>query len=112
MEDGFRQSKDNDLVSMMPARHWTDSKTSCHIFTCIAALALLRLVELKLRQAGLQLTAKTAMKRMHRLHSCLVWLPGRKSPERMLEEPDSIQEQILKAFGWKIESGVLQKLHG
>ncbi len=112
VEDGFRQSKDNDLVSMMPVRHWTDSKISCHIFTCIAALALLRLVELKLRQAGLQLTAKTAMKQMHRLHSCLVWLPGRKSPERMLEDPDSIQEQILKAFGWKIESGVLQKLHG
>lgn len=112
VEDGFRQSKDHDLVSMMPVRHWTDSKISCHIFTCIAALSLLRLVELKLRQAGLHLTAKTAMKQMHRLHSCLVWLPGKKVPERMMEEPDSTQEQILNAFGWKINGGVLQKISG
>ena len=110
VEDGFRQSKDDDLVAMMPVRHWTDSKIRCHIFTCIASLALLRLIELKLRRAGLKLTAKTAMKQMHRLHSCLVWLPGRKKPERMIEEPDTIQEQILAAFGWKTSSGVLQKI--
>ena len=110
VEDGFRQSKDDDLVAMMPVRHWTDSKIRCHIFTCVASLALLRLVELKLRRAGLKLTAKAAMKQMHRLHSCLVWLPGRKMPERILEEPDSIQEKILAAFGWKVASGVLQKM--
>lgn len=110
VEDGFRQSKDDELVAMMPVRHWTDSKIRCHVFTCIASLALLRLVELNLRRAGLKLTAKAAMKQLHRLHSCLVWLPRRKEPERMVEEPDSIQEQILAAFGWKVESGVLQKI--
>jgi transposase len=109
VEDGFRQSKDDDLVAMMPIRHWTDSKIRCHVFTCVASLALLRLIEIKLRKAGLTLTAKAAMKQMHRLHSCLVWLPGRKGPERMLEEPNSTQGQILAAFGWKVESGVLQK---
>ena len=109
VEDGFRQSKDDDLLAMMPVRHWTDSKIRCHIFTCVAALALLRLIEIRMRRAGLNLTAKTAMKQLHRLQSCLVWLPGRKGPERMIEEPDTMQEQILAVFGWKIESGVLQK---
>ena len=108
VEDGFRQSKDDDLVAMMPVRHWTDSKIRCHIFTCIASLAILRLVEIRLRRAGLKLTAKAALKQMHRLHSCLVWLPGRRAPERMIEETDSTQEQIMSAFGWKVESGVLQ----
>jgi transposase len=28
VEDNFRQSKDNDFVSLMPFRHWTDSKIS------------------------------------------------------------------------------------
>jgi hypothetical protein len=28
----------------------------------------------------------------------------------MIEEPDTMQEQILAVFGWKIESGVLQKI--
>lgn len=108
VEDGFRQSKNDDLVAMMPLRHWTDSKIKCHIFTCIAAYALLRLIEIKLRRAGSTLTAQAAMKQMNQLHSVLMWLPKRKTPERMLEESDEEQAQILSAFGWKIEGGVLQ----
>ena len=111
VEDGFRQSKNDDLVAMMPIRHWTDSKIKCHIFTCIAAYALLRLIEIRLRRAGLTLTAQDAMKQMRQLHSCLMWLPGRKTPERMLEAPDEVQSQILSAFGWEIKNGVLQELH-
>ena len=111
VEDGFRQSKNDDQVAMMPVRHWTDSKIRCHIFTCIAALTLLRLIELRLRQAGLPLTAKTAMRSLHTLHSCLMWSPGAKKPERLLEEPDETQAAILRAFGWKIERGVLQQIN-
>ena len=110
VEDGFRQSKNDDLVAMMPIRHWTDSKIKCHIFTCIAAYALLRLIEIRLRRAGLTLTAQDAMKQMRQLHSCLMWLPGRKIPDRLLEEPDEEQSQIISAFGWEIKNGVLQEL--
>lgn len=96
VEDGFRQSKDDDLVAMMPIRHWTDSKIRCHIFTCIAACALLRMIEIKLRRAGLMtLTAHAAMRQMRQLHSFLMWLPGQKKPERMLEEPDEVQAHKL-----------------
>ena len=108
VEDGFRQSKNDDLVAMMPFRHWTDSKIKCHIFTCIAAYTLLRLIEIKLRRAGLTLTAQAAMKQMSQFHSVLMWLPKRRTPERMLEEPDEEQAQILGAFGWEIKGGVLQ----
>jgi transposase len=110
VEDGFRQSKNDDLVAMMPIRHWTDSKIRCHIFTCIAAYALLRLIEIRLRRAGLTLTAQDAMRQMRQLHSCLMWLPGRKIPDRMLEAPDEEQSQIISAFGWEIKNGVLQEL--
>jgi transposase len=110
VEDGFRQSKDDDLVAMMPIRHWTDSKIRCHVFTCIAAMALLRLIEIKLNGVGLTITAKTAMRKMRRLHSCLTWFPGKRKAERILEDPDAIQTEIIQAFGWKISSGVLQKI--
>lgn len=109
VEDGFRQSKDDDQVAMLPVRHWTDSKIRCHIFTCIAALTLLRLIELRMVRAGLELTAKAAMRDLHRLHSCIMWSPGSKKPERLLEEPDDKQAQILRAFGWKIAGGVLRQ---
>lgn len=58
----------------------------------------------------MDITAKTAMRNMQRLHSCLTWFPGKKKAMRILEEPDELQTQILQTFGWKIDSGVFQKL--
>lgn len=110
VEEAFRQTKDDDLVAMMPFRHWTDRKIRFHILTCIVALAYLRVIEIRLKRAGLRMTAKTAMDRMHRLHSCLVWQSRQKKPGRIIEDPDSLQAQILKAFGHEIRKGVLQPL--
>jgi transposase len=109
VEQAFRQSKDDDQVNVSPIRHWTDSKIRCHIFTCIAALAYLRLIELRLERHGLHITAHTAMEAMHRLHSCLCWVAGREKPERVVEEPSELQAQILGAFGHEVVGGVLQK---
>ncbi len=33
VEEAFRQSKDNELVSVLPIRHWTDGKIRCHLFS-------------------------------------------------------------------------------
>jgi transposase len=108
VEDNFRQSKDDDLVSLMPLRHWTDSKIRCHIFSCIVALAYLRRIELQLQRAKVKMSAAEAMDEMHRLHSCLIWEKGQRNAERMLEEPTKKQADILKAFGFKVANGVLQ----
>jgi len=111
VEKAFRQSKDHDLVSLYPLRHWTDSKIRCHIFTCVVALTYLRLIEMRLRQAGLSISAATAMENMRRLHSCLCWTASKKSPERIIEDPTQLQAAILAAFGYQAAGGVLQKLN-
>jgi transposase len=108
VEEAFRQSKDDDLVSLMPLRHWTDSKIRCHILTCIVALAYLRILQIRLAEAEVAITANRAMDSMRTLHSCLVWQPKKRNPQRLIEEPDTLQAQILKAFGLKIKGGVLQ----
>lgn len=110
VENAFRQSKDDDLVSVMPIRHWTDGKIRCHILTCVIALAYLRLIELRLQRSGIPMTAATAMQKLHRLHSCLCWSASAAKPERIVEEPTETQAQILRAFGFEIASGVLQPL--
>jgi transposase len=110
VEQSFRQSKDDDLVAMLPIRHFTDGKIRCHILTCIVALCYLRLLELKLHRAGLDISASTAMGRMQRLHSCLCWSASKKKPLRILEDPTPDQALVLKAFGYEIAEGVLQKL--
>jgi transposase len=108
VEKAFRQSKDDDLVSVFPVRHWTDSKIRCHILTCIVALTYLRLIELQLQRSDLLLTAATAMEHMRLLHSCLCWIEGQQVPNRLVEDPTKIQAQILKAFGRQVTNGVLQ----
>ena len=111
VEDGFRLTKDEAQIALWPLRHWTDSKIRCHIFTCIAAMALLRIIELRLREAGVDMTAKAAIRHMNSLHSCLLWLPGKRKAMRMLEDPDEDQADIMRAFGWEIAGGVLQKIY-
>lgn len=109
VEDAFKKSKDHDLVSMFPIRHWTDSKIRCHFLSCIIALTYLRLIELKLEDAGMHITARRAMNLMHHLHSCLCWSKDKRKPLRMLEDPTPEQADILAAFGHEITYGVLQK---
>jgi hypothetical protein len=110
VEQTFRQTKDDDLVAVLPIRHFTDDKIRCHILSCIAALCSLRLIELRLRRAGLDITAATAMERMRSLHSCLCWHAAKRKPLRLIEEPTPDQTLILKAFGYEIAEGVLQKI--
>jgi len=111
VEKSFRNSKDDDLVGVMPLRHWTDSKIRCHILTCIIALSYLRLVELAMEKNGAPMSASVVMVNMHRLHSCLLWREKKKMPGRMIEEPTELQAQILKAFGYAVTTGgVLQKV--
>ncbi|TVQ98335.1 MAG: IS1634 family transposase [Desulfovibrionales bacterium] len=110
VEQSFRQTKDDDLVNMMPMHHWTDSKIRCHVLSCIVALSYLRLLEVPLSKAGLKLSAATVMQEMQALHSCLCWHAGARKAVRMLEEPSEAQAQILKAMGYEVSRGVLQEL--
>ena len=52
VEKAFRQTKDDDLVSILPLRHWTDGKIRCHILTCVIALTYLRIIESRLSRAA------------------------------------------------------------
>jgi transposase len=110
VEKAFRQSKDDDLVGVMPLRHWTDGKIRCHIFTCIIALTYLRFLEIRLRRAGLNITSARAIEEMQRLHSCLCWSAGKGVPDRMIEDPTDMQAKILAALGHEVKGGGLQQV--
>ncbi|PJA76490.1 transposase [bacterium CG_4_9_14_3_um_filter_65_15] len=110
VEDRFRQSKDRDLVSGQPVRHWTDGKIRCHFFSCVAALAYLRRLELRLKAAGVTRTAAAVMEDMRHLHSVLMLPAWARKPRRRLETPSKTQEEVLRALGWRVDKGgVLQR---
>jgi transposase len=108
VEQSFRQSKDHEMVAMLPLRHWTDGKIRCHILTCVVALAYLRLLEIRLARNGLRISAAEAMESMRTLHSCLLWPTGARKAQRRLEEPNEKQAAILQALGYKVVNGVLR----
>jgi transposase len=109
VEHSFRQTKDDDLVSALPIRHWTDGKIRCHFLTCVVALTYLGMIQNRLDKAGLRFSARTAVKCMRRLHSCLCFVNKQRSPRRIIEQPSPEQAQILKAFRHKLTpDGVLQ----
>ena len=111
VEDRFRLSKNDDLVSTRPVRHWTDSKIRCHLFTCVAAMTYLRRLELKLASAGIIRTAEEVMDDMQHLHSVLTLNKGARKPIRRLETPTKTQAEVLSALGHRIDgSGVLHPI--
>jgi transposase len=109
VEERFRQSKDETLVSMRPVRHWTDGKIRCHLFSCVVALTYLRRLELKLAAGGVNRTADAVMGEMRRRHSVLSFRPGGGAPARRVETPTKTQSEVLSALGWRVDDrGVLQ----
>ncbi|MHB8176670.1 MAG: IS1634 family transposase [Thermoleophilia bacterium] len=112
VEDSFRQSKDDRLVGAQPFRHWTDSKIRCHLFTCVAAMTYLRLMELKLAAAGVRRTAADVMDDMRHLHSVLMLAGAARKPQRRLETPTKTQAEVLKAFGHHVDTGGVLQLMG
>ncbi len=111
VENSFRQSKNKDLVSVLPIRHWTDSKIRCHFLSCVVALTYLGLIEQRLKNAKINLTASVAINHMRQLHSSLCLINKKRKPARIIEQPSKTQTKILKAFNYKITtSGVLQPL--
>lgn len=113
VEERFRQSKDDDLVSMRPVRHWTDSKIRCHLFSCVVALTYLRRLERKLAAAGIHRTAADVMAQMRQLHSVLSFRLGARTPRRRIETPSKTQAEVLSALGYMVDdSGVLQVIKG
>jgi len=105
VEERFRLSKQDDLVAMQPLRHWTDSKIRCHLFSCVVAMTYLRMVELRLKSAGITRTAEDVMDDMSHLHSVLLLRQGGRKPDRRLEIPTKTQAEVLSAFGHYVDDG-------
>ena len=111
VEKAFRDTKSKQSISTHPMFHWTDSKIRCHLLTCVIALTMRRLLELKMEPALGNVSADKIIEEMRQLRSLIVWYPKKKQPQRQLEEPTPMQNDVLKALGYEVsDSWVLQPL--
>ena len=110
-EFSFRQMKDTRVVSFCPMRHWTEHDIRVHLFTCVLALQIARLMRLKARRAGLDLSARallldlSARALLDELagigETVLLYPAGRGRPKahRMLTDTSPLQDKLSRIFG-------------
>lgn len=102
VEGDFRQLKDPDCVAVAPVFHWTDQKITVHLFCCVLALSVLRLMVREVRRAGLDMSANDVLHELGKLQETVLLYPstgGRPRARRMLTEMSDTQRQLVDLFG-------------
>jgi transposase len=97
IEDGFKTMKAPELIRIRPLRHWTDSKIRAYIFCCVMSYVLLRLMQYKAGQAGIQMSAKVLCEELSDLKEIImVYEDGR--AQRKTTQRSSVQDKLYKLF--------------
>ncbi len=102
VEGDFRQMKDPRVVSFSPMFHWTDSKIRVHVFYCVLALMVARLMTREADQAGMHMSARELLDTLNGIQETLLLYPGergRPRARRMLTEMDPTQRRLYDLFG-------------
>jgi transposase len=101
VEAGFRQLKDHDYIAVAPMFHWTDQKITVHLFSCVLALSVLRLMTRDVHRAGLAMSTGEIMRELANVQETVLLYPstgGRPRARRVLTEMTSTQERLFEIF--------------
>jgi transposase len=102
VEADFRQMKDPSVVSFSPMFHWTDQKIRVHVFYCVLALAVARLMVREAKQAGLSISVPELLDTLAGIQETVLLYKGergRPRARRMLSEIDPTQRKLYDLFG-------------
>lgn len=100
IEDGFRMMNFDDNISVTPIFTWTDQQVCLHIFVCVVALLALRLLRLKLKNAGMDMGAGRALEILRNVHAIGSLYENRKI-EWTLGEMDQDAEHLMEVLNLK-----------
>ena len=95
VENAFRHIK--DVVQLRPIRHWSNPLVLGHVFVCVLAYTLERLLEKRLQEANLKLSAKAALTELASLTVVTLELEGQQVRRR--SRITTAQSRILAAVG-------------
>jgi len=102
VEADFRQMKDPKVVSFSPLWHWTDQKIRVHVFCCVMALAVARLLRREAARAGLAMSVRELLDRLAGIQETVLLYQGERGRPRarhLLTEMDSVQRRLYDLFG-------------
>ena len=112
VEADFRQMKDPAVVSFSPMFHWTDQKIRVHVFCCVLALRVAKLMRREAQRNGLEMSVREVLETLGGIEETVLLFPstgGRPKARRMLTEMDPMQQRLydlfdLSAYAPKTES--------
>jgi len=101
-EADFRQMKDPKAVSFSPMYHWTDHKIRVHVFNCVLALMVARLMVREADRAGIHLSVRALLQALAGIQETVLLYQGdrgRPRARRMLTETDPTQQRLYDLYG-------------
>ncbi|MHB1713242.1 MAG: IS1634 family transposase [Acidimicrobiales bacterium] len=101
VEADFRQMKDPKVVSFSPMFHWTDQKIRVHVFYCVLALMVARLMVREAEHAGLHLSVRELLDTLAGIQETVLIYQGergRPRARRMLTETNPTARRLYDLF--------------
>jgi hypothetical protein len=80
VEADFRQMKDRLVVSFSPMFHWTEQKIRVHVFYCVLALMVARLMARETERAKIPMSVRELLSHLSRNRRDRAALPRRARP--------------------------------
>jgi transposase len=102
VEGDFRQMKDPKVVSFSPMFHWTDHKIRVHVFYCVLALTVARLMVREADRHGTPMSVRTLLDTLGGIQETVLLYQGergRPRARRMLTEIDPTARRLYDLFG-------------
>jgi len=102
VEADFRQMKDPSVVSFSPMFHFTEQKIRVHVFYCVLALLLARLMVREAERAGIRTSVRELLASLARIEETVLLYQGergRPRARRMLTEMSATQRRLYDVFG-------------
>ena len=101
VEGDFRQMKDREVVSFSPMFHFTEQKIRVHVFYCVLALAIARLMTREADHAGMHQSVRELLDTLAGIGETVLLYQGdrgRPRARRMLTEMEPAQRRLYDLF--------------
>ena len=102
VENDFRQIKDPHIVSFPPMHHWSEPKIRVHVFYCVFALAVARLMTRQADQTGTPMSVRELLATLAGIQETVLLYPstgGRPKARRQITEMTAQQQALYDLFG-------------
>jgi transposase len=102
VEADFRQMKDPKVVSFSPMFHFTDQKIRVHVFYCVLALIVARLMVRQASRHGVQMSVRELLDTLAEIEETVLLYQGergRPRARRMLTEIGPAGRRLYDIFG-------------